>query len=580
VRLKRHVLSLTAPGGLAARTRATILSAIALAVAAGAASAVPITTAAQVPASVSFVVGNIPATLANGHWELETGEGNLGLKWITLSSGTIPTGGGLTIPIALDTAMETVNDHFMLVMSLRIDQDHAYLGNALVGFPKTHLVAGAAINLTPIVNEVPVYHDAASAAGATSCPSCVPSDNPGGVLAPGNTAPSTAARPPAASTVSIPSVDMQNNAWTVMVPYGAAHPGGDNVGLPIPCIGPPSDCYGPLGPYVGPVTGGSGSGLPNPPSTCPVTDGCVTANEVPQANGSCNNYNGLEKQSSDCVTDSYDFSAETFRGWSNKVPGDTDVYMVHNDYEQSWENGYRTQRGPFSSNGNTSESYSGGSDITYQKRGDCWSPTQSGDDNPSLCTGTGWDANLGQDTWRWERHTTRTCYSGGGCNDQSVYEVLFPRTFNGGNDVSYQNSTVGDDVRPGIITNSGYGPDWARWNPDTSKETRLGSSATVQNGVSIDVNFTHSFGGTYSADGGQMYEGSETDTKYANQGNLYTFRGPASGLPWMGYFFNYDGNHRPWQWEYWTCQFNNGYVGAMNETELYQGNTQCWDASQ
>ena len=563
----------------ALRWRVTLLSATALAVAAGAINAAPITTAAQVPASVSFVVSGIPTTLTNGHWQLETGVGNLGLKWITLSSGVVPTGGELTIPLALDTAMQTVNDHFMVVMSQRIDQDNAYFGNALIGFPKTDLVAGAAFDMTPVVNEVPVYHDSASALAATSCPNCVPSGNPGGVWAPNNTAPSTAAQPPAPATAAIGT---QNGAVYAWVPYWAAHPGSGTdggVGLPVPCIGPPSDCYGPLGPVVGPFTNGSGGGIPNPPSTCPVTGGCVTADEAAQATGTCNNNTDFDQQSSDCVTDAYDMNAEVFRGWSNKVPGDTDVYKVHDQYEQSWQNGYRTARGPFSFNGSTSEAYTGGTDITYQKRGDCWSPTAPGDDSSSLCTGTGWDSNWGQDTWRWERHTTQTCYTGGGCNDQSVFEVLFSTTFNGGNDISYQNSTVGDDIRPGLITNGAYGPDWARWNPDSSKETRLGSSATIQNAVTLDITFSHSFGGT-NQDGGETYSGSQTDTKYANQGNLFTFRGPASGLPWMGYFFNFDGNHRPWQWEYWNCQFNNQYVGAMNEEEVYQGNTQCWDASQ
>jgi hypothetical protein len=549
---------------------------------------VPPTDAAPVP-SITFTLTSIPAYMINAHYELQTGLGVEGLDWTTLAAGTVPADTSLVVPVTLADALRTVNQHFMVVLSQRVDIDHAFLGNALLGVEKTNLVAGANFTAVPVVNEVHIYHSAEAMAAATTCPSCQPEANPGHVLAPGGTAPTQATAVSVPSAAPPPLVAAQPaTPPQVNVPRGDGPPPGNlpddgRVSLPIPFLwGPGGTALGPVQPIVGPVLPQQGGGVPGAPSTCPVTGGCVSsASMSSQPVGSCSRGSSISPDGyiRDCVTKAYDFAVEAFRGWSNHEPGSRDDYLVHNGYQQTWDNGYRVQAGPFQLDNSTSRTYGGGNDVTWLRRGDCWDPTQPGDDPLSQCTGFGWATNWGQDAWRWEKHSYEQC---GGAPESgndgcwfADYEIVFETAWNGGNDQVTNNSQTGDQARPSAITSNAYGGDWARWNPDTDKERRLYTSAKFSSGAISDITFPESFGHA-------TFYSTETDTTSDLQGNHMWFRGPASGNPWAGLWYDYDGNHQTWQWEYWSCQFNSQYIGAMSESDLYATDTRtaCWDARQ
>ncbi len=86
----------------------------------------------------------------------------------------------------------------------------------------------------------------------------------------------------------------------------------------------------------------------------------------------------------------------------------------------------------------------------------------------------------------------------------------------------------------------------------------------------MSINFPSSYGGA-------TWSSNVVDQAYNKIGNAYHFRGPGSGLPWMGYYYDYDGNHSPWQYEYWSCEFAPGWIGATTQSQVFQGTTQCWE---
>jgi hypothetical protein len=572
------------------RLRLLALSA-AMASALGAFTIVPQARADVVP-TITFVADNLPASMVNAHWNLETGTGDAGLNWIPLASGTVPAGGMLNIPVALSAASQTVNNHFMLVLLQPLGASQALLGNALVGLLPTDLFDGNTVPLTPIINQVTMYATDAEAAAASSCPSCTPSSNPGYLgraaaynaslqqsftssTPTGSASSAPALQPAVGSNFSVwspyqwqPQQILQNPLVLVDTPS------------PLPSMwGPQSSPGGSVGTLVGPLNPldplGGGGPSSNPP--CPLTQACV-AGAAARPTGDCQQstswWSGTTTK--DCVDDGQDIHADAFRGWSNKVPGLRNQFVEHYGFGQAWDNGYRTQKGPFSVNEQTTRQYGQTSDINFLYRGDCWSPAQPGD-NTSQCSGQGWDTNWGEDSWRWEKHTVYECDTGS-CN-QTTFEILFDNVFNGGNTTVQINELTGDGAAPAQLKTGYFGANYARWTPDTDKETKLQDAIKTSNGTEIDISFSDSYGG-FNADGGQNFKSSDTITTENDQGNHQWFRGPASGNPWAGGYVDYDGNHQTWQWDYWTCYFNSKYIGATSASQVFTGNTQCWDYSQ
>lgn len=424
----------------------------------------------------------------------------------------------------------------MLVMSKRIDGSHRYLAVALEGPPAAQLAADHTITFSPSTATVaPVYPTIAAARAASGCATCKATTKPAHQSAP---APGEPARVPMRAPG--PARGTQTRHLAQPTASDPALTAGDTALLPTPSV---------------------------PTALCAVDNACGAATPVARNPGQCDNNIGLFSQTSNCTIDAQEISGvDAFRGFSDRVPGDTDTFKVHSDYQQQWDNGWRANAGPFGLNGHTSRQYGASFDITYALRGDCWTSNQPGDDT-GLCDSTGTNDNMGQDSWRWEKHVLYECDLGG-CG-ATPYEILFNDSFDGGNDQLYLHDVTSEGKDPAQITAGTWGR-WARYQPDTSLETRLQSSTTVGNGAEVSINFPSSYGGA-------TWSSNVVDQAYNNIGNAYHFRGPGSGLPWMGYYYDYDGNHSPWQYEYWSCEFAPGWIGATTQSQVFQGTTQCWE---
>ncbi|MGI8407697.1 MAG: hypothetical protein ACR2L3_04230 [Actinomycetota bacterium] len=474
---------------------------------------------------------------SDANWVLSTDIWPDATMPLILASGVMPTTGRLLqVSIPLSEAVKTTSSFFSLNIFGPIVDGHRYQSGASEGVDRSELTAGRSIAFAePVVDRVPVYASAEEAAHASGCNDCFPSPSP--------------AIPE--SELTAQPLLMAPPEQGIIEPPDAALPGTGLAGASAPLV---------------------------PPTACESTNSCgesqkVGSSSAAAASGTeCSRGFGTP-YTRVCTIASYNIAVgAAFRGFPNKVPGDNDVFKVHRNNKQKWDNGYRVNAGPFTVNGSTVRTEDVGFDINYRLRGDCWNPPQPGDD-VGYCDGTGYHNAVGDDTWRWRKREYSSClfilFFGESCFGSSTAEELFQTSFNGGSTTRYLYFKNSWGKRPSQIKNGSWG-NKAVYVGDTTLETNRSSTVSNANGASISVNFPQSYGS-------QTFTSSE-ETQTTNLiGNLTRFRGSGSGLPWGGNYLVYDGGYSLFKYEYWSCEFAPGWIGATDESQVFNGNTQCWN---
>lgn len=544
-------------------------------------------------AGVTFRLDTIDSRLAGGSWALKNEAITLGglLTWTNLASGLLPTPGGalsVSIPVqsiqALDPTKPLGSEVFMLEMLAPVDASHAILGNGLEVRPSSEVTAGTIVTFHPVVGEVPTYASPEAATAAASCSTCQPSQDPGNLPATDasgrqifNPQPAQSSNaPPASRPPTLGGVSVATTGAIYVWKNGAAGGPGDNINPPL--------LWGPAaGDPLAPTETAVKQKVPASPPCLP-TNCAVSASATAQPVGQCNSYAQGSASHYDCVKSAYNFGVESARGWANKTMGMVDTFKEEYSNTQAWDNGYRSQTGPFSINGSSHLQFTQQQELTWDTDGDCWAANQPAgtqpqtNDSPPPCGYEGWWSTWGNDTWRWEKHEDTIC---GGIYDvqcQTVtFETLFDYVNNGGNQYNPNNGMNGDLEQPSNVHTGGdpYG-NWVEYDP-SSNTSVLGwdNSATYQGGASIDVSWPEA----YST---ENFSSSMTDSTSNKITNTYTFRGPNQGLPWGGHYWSYDGSTdqsgwAPWAWRFWTCSFNNAYWGALDSYAAGGDQTACWD---
>jgi hypothetical protein len=582
-RAGRHILRGRHP---IIRRAAELLAAVGLA----AASLAPAVVTAQVaPPTFTFqVAGLADARLASSLWMLET---RTDKGWVPVTNGVLAPDLGLSIKLPLDTVLSSIDKGFMLLVTQPLDSTHMLMAIATEGHTPDHVrELGNTLTFHPVV--------LVAAARQFSLGTPPPVDAPTAM----NDAPSVpplAAPPPlSAASSAVPQAPSQSPSGSLLGPNTNATylwiNGGGCLGRALHNL--PPDCTpggGDLRSYSGPGQNLTEAVpvIPTTPDTpnvsipsngaCAVT-GCnpTTASDAPspQSDGSCSSHFDWwsGNSSKDCTTSSLQQNVETFRGWSSKVPGDSVQPLEDYNYTQSLDWGVRAQAGPFSVSGGKDSTYTAGGTVSFKHRGDCWSPPTPGDDcgpsgDMSKFGGYGWWEHAGQDLWRWEHHhvyrcDTQTCFT-------SDFETVFDVSNNGGNDTFQLDNRTGQGAKPGDARDGIEGAA-AHWNPDTGTQTKyLGGAETTQVAADFEAQWTNAFGGSIS------FKAAATDTSYQKFYNQHTLRGPNTGLPFMGGWYDYDGNHSPtWSWDYWTCYYKPGWgPGATVQSEALTQQYGCWD---
>jgi hypothetical protein len=554
----------------------------------------PAGAAAQVaPPTFTFQVSGLAdSRLANGLWMLET---RFNGGWATVTRGVVAPDLGLSITLPLETVLPSINNGFMLIVAQPLDSTHMLMAIATEG-PTAEHVREMGNKLT--------FHPVLLIAAARQHPLGTPpvTDDPTSLGAPNRTAglPQPGGPSPAVPTASSAAAQAPSQAaqGSVLGPStNAAYlfvNGGSCVyatlhNMPPDCAPGPGDLRSFSGPGqnftesvpVIPTTPDTpNAGLPSN-GTCAVT-GCnpASANDAPtpQNDGACSSHFDWWSGNSanDCTTSSLQRNLEAFRGWSTKVPGDSVQPKQDYNYTQTFDWGVRAQAGPFSVSGGKDSTYTSGGTVSFKHRGDCWGPPAPGDDcgpsgDLSKFGGYGWWEHAGQDLWRWEHHKvdrcdTQTCFT-------SEFETVFDVANNGGNDTFELVNRTGQGARPGDAM-SGIEGAAAHWNPDTGTQVKyLQGSETTQVAVDFEAQWGQAFGGSIS------FKAAATDTSYQRFYSEHTLRGPNTGLPWMGGWYDYDGNHSPtWAWDYWTCYYKPGWgPGATAQAEALTPQYGCWD---
>lgn len=471
---------------------------------------------------------------SDAKWVLSTDVGPDGTIPLILSSGVMPKTGRHEVSIPLSEAAETTSLLFSLNIFGPTADGHRYQGGASEGIDRSDLTAGRSIAFrAPIVDRVPVYDSTAEAVHNSGCSDCTES-----------------------STPALPESELRVQPLLLAVPeQGVLKP---------PDAPPLAEPIAPLAPVV-------------PPTACESTNTCGQSQKVGASSAAA----GSETECSRgfgtpypkvCTIASRNIAVgAAFRGFPNRVPGDNDVFKVRRNNQQKWDNGYRVQAGPFSVNGSTKRTEDVGFDINYRLRGDCWDPPQPGDD-VGFCDGIGYHNAVGDDTWRWRKREYSNCmfiiFVGERCFGSSTAEELFQTSFNGGSTTRYLYYLNGWGKRPSQIRNHTWG-NKAVYVGDTTLETKRSSTVVVANGVAVSVTAPESYGSS-------TFTSSE-ETQTTNLiGNLTKFRGSGFGLPWGGNYLVYDGGYSLFKYEYWSCEFAPGWIGATQESQVFTGNTQCW----
>ena len=526
--------------------------------------------------------------MVGARWVLQTQTGS---GWSVVSHGIVPTGDSFAIQLPLQTVAATVDNGFALLLTQPEDDTHMLVGVGMEARPADQVAAGGTITFNPVVLEAPARKHAF---GTPPIPEDETLLNDGptsptmfgstGGSSPSSSTPSAAQAPTPSCTLSCPSTD-SSSLWTPDDPCGIDL---SQQSLPPNCPVPGV----PLPEPWGPGDGNPYEALPVPTTPSPpqaflpnsvncLISGCDptanvatqdTSNPQPQADGQCSSdttwWSGTSEK--DCTTASSQTNLDTFRGWSNRVPGDAVQPSEDYSYTETLDIGYRVQAGPFSISGGKDSEYTSGGTINFAFRGDCWNPPQPGD-NCSSFGGYGWWSHWGQDLWRWEHHTidhcdVSDCYS-------SDYELVWDVANSGGNDTSQQNALNGEGERPLDVKNGADGAA-GHWNPDTGTQTKyLETSTKYSFAASFELSWNKAFGGSVK------FDASASDKTYRKFYNAITLRGPNTGLPWMGGWYDYDGNYTPhWGWDFWTCYYRPGWSGgAMAQSDAITSTYPCWD---
>lgn len=115
----------------------------------------------------------------------------------------------------------------------------------------------------------------------------------------------------------------------------------------------------------------------------------------------------------------------------------------------------------------------------------------------------------------------------------------------------------------------------AEYSAGSIFELKRISTVSIANAAAVSVNFPEAFSSV-------TFTSTETTETTNKIGNRTSFRGPGEGLPWGYRYLVYDGGYSLFKYEYWTCEFGPGWVGATSQAQMLQswqagGNTACWN---
>jgi len=253
-----------------------------------------------------------------------------------------------------------------------------------------------------------------------------------------------------------------------------------------------------------------------------------------------------------------------FRGWSHNIHGARGGFEVETSAVQKWQSASRASATAFNVNGGVERtvSRSNGAGIA-----DRW--PQLGDGFKDQPWWDGHMGNYGRDTWRWERRAYTDPYCQIViCAVKPTYEVeyLFETSYDGGTEnTGASNRLEGYYKRPSEIRAGVWGQ-WARYAPGSSGRFHLERASEYARSATVSVSLTQQ----ESANGSATFASSMSHQRLQRIINTLT----VSSDEGTGWAYRYDGNHSPFQWQYWSCEWAPGWHYTTNHSGE-QGNG-CW----
>ncbi|HEX2196018.1 MAG TPA: hypothetical protein VHJ76_03745, partial [Actinomycetota bacterium] len=249
----------------------------------------------------------------------------------------------------------------------------------------------------------------------------------------------------------------------------------------------------------------------------------------------------------DCIDSMEDIrGVVAFRGYSHRPAGAYSIFKVESSNKQEWQNGRRTEAGPFEFDGKTTKSKeSGGTDV-WPERGDCWNLSNNGQSfNRRPCSADGAKTTWGNDTWRWEKHYVSTCQFLVFCTVSSYERVYALRYVGGvrrGPDDSKKPSKAGYYERPRVIRTGSLG-DWAPYPPGTARIRGVKEELSAENAASVTVRAPDGWGEVNFTSSVVNKTGLKVVNEVYIRNDLPHYR--------RAYWYAGDGHHDR---DYWSCE--------------------------
>lgn len=253
----------------------------------------------------------------------------------------------------------------------------------------------------------------------------------------------------------------------------------------------------------------------------------------------------------------YDIPGQfALRGKSERVLGVVSEFRMLAGDTQEWQNGYRTQAGPFKVESVTQRALGSQQETFWPKRSDCWTPSLP-NDGPN-CSSVGQDGpsqghqlKYGRDTWRWAKGIHAAC-DPLFCLFTYYYthEDLWNKQYDGGTESECPTSGCVESrtdyfKRPSEVRAGSWGS-WAPHSPGAREGVYYNTDRSRADGVSVTVSFPESYSST-------NFTSTEKHTKTVKWGDYTWFR-PTTDYQYFYRWYRYD-RGTSWADIYWTCEF-------------------------
>ncbi|WP_155858733.1 hypothetical protein [Candidatus Blastococcus massiliensis] len=270
----------------------------------------------------------------------------------------------------------------------------------------------------------------------------------------------------------------------------------------------------------------------------------------------------------DQVTDAQDiYGVYTFRSWSTQGYGMRAQFKMSATAETVTQNGWRSEAGAFEVNGSMSvskqSSNSSTTADTWPMRSDCWRsetgvvPSVQGDGPDCTNIFYGFIGAYGNDTWRWERHVSTTCFEAFICS-QTVYETVRNRWYIGG---TFSDDFIGltnYEKRPSAVRSGSFG-NWTGLDPGSTRQSDFNASFTRTRGATVSVKATWG-----SAFGSVTFESTTSQRNESLASMTYEVRrlvrnGETQNFMYKYWYYDHDGRRR---YDHFSCELNPGWVST------------------